>query len=193
MRNSFPTENDFDEIRAGLQDFAERWGRSWPLPARGRPLGLRCTRRRLRMTSSRRQRPSLAIDRRPDSASTSTEPLSRTSSSIPRPFVENSPTGISTVTSKDSRIPRRQQEHPREPSHFGEVERGWDFVSPARRRRLESLFRALNRIGLGRPALDRVGGLGHGPRLGSPGRAAFVRRTEIRAPSAIAFDAAMQR
>ena len=55
--------------------------------------------------------------------------------------------------------------------------RGWDFVSPGHGDvDFEALFRALNRIGYDGPAVDRVGGLGHGPRVGRG------RRASLRAP-----------
>ena len=60
---------------------------------------------------------------------------------------------------------------------FGQPGRGWDFVSPGHGDvDFESMIRALNRIGYDGPALDRVGGLGDGPRLGRAGRA------RVRAP-----------
>ena len=76
---------------------------------------------------------------------------------------------------------------------FGDAERGWDFVSPGHGDvDFEALIRALNRIGYDGPALGRVGGLRHGPRVGRGRRAsAFVRRIDF-SPSAVAFDAAFQ-
>ena len=56
----------------------------------------------------------------------------------------------------------------------------------------EEIFRALNRIGYHGPALDRVGGLGHGPRVGRPGRARLRAPHRLRAVG-VAFDAAMQK
>ena len=45
----------------------------------------------------------------------------------------------------------------------------------------EALFRALNRIGYDGPAVGRVGGLGHGPRLGRAGRARVRAPDRLRA------------
>ena len=56
--------------------------------------------------------------------------------------------------------------------NFGDERRGWDFVSPGHGDvDFEDFFRALNSHRLRRAALDRVGGLGDGPRVGRAGRA----------------------
>ena len=61
--------------------------------------------------------------------------------------------------------------------NFGEPQRGWDFVSPGpRRRRLRGVLPGAEPDRLRGAALDRVGGLGHGPRVGGAGRA------RVRAP-----------
>src|SRR5947207_15284909 len=56
----------------------------------------------------------------------------------------------------------------------------------------ESLFRALNRIGYAGPLSIEWEDSGMDRDWGAPDALAFVRRTDF-APSAIAFDAAMQR
>jgi sugar phosphate isomerase/epimerase len=77
--------------------------------------------------------------------------------------------------------------------NFGEEGRGWDFVSPGHGDvDFEDLFRALNRIGYQGPLSIEWEDSGMDRDWGAPDALAFVRRTDF-APSAIAFDAAMQR
>jgi len=74
--------------------------------------------------------------------------------------------------------------------NFGEVGRGWDFVSPGHGDvDFEELFRALNRIGYGGPLSIEWEDSGMDREWGAPDALAFVRRTDF-APSAVAFDAA---
>jgi sugar phosphate isomerase/epimerase len=77
--------------------------------------------------------------------------------------------------------------------NFGDEARGWDFVSPGHGDvDFEELFRALNRIGYTGPLSIEWEDSGMDRDWGAPDALAFVRRTDF-APSAIAFDAAMQR
>jgi sugar phosphate isomerase/epimerase len=77
--------------------------------------------------------------------------------------------------------------------NFGEAERGWDFVSPGHGDvDFEELFRALNRIGYTGPLSIEWEDSGMDREWGAKDALAFVRRTDF-APSALAFDAAMQR
>ena len=77
--------------------------------------------------------------------------------------------------------------------NFGEEERGWDFVSPGHGDvDFEELFRVLNRIGYGGPLSIEWEDSGMDRAYGAQDALAFVRRTDF-APSAVAFDAAMQR
>jgi sugar phosphate isomerase/epimerase len=77
--------------------------------------------------------------------------------------------------------------------NFGEEPRGWDFVSPGHGDvDFEALFRALNRIGYGGPLSIEWEDSGMDREYGARDALAFVRRTDF-APSAVAFDAAMQR
>jgi sugar phosphate isomerase/epimerase len=77
--------------------------------------------------------------------------------------------------------------------NFGELERGWDFVSPGHGDvDFEALFRALNRIGYDGPLSIEWEDSGMDREWGAKDALAFVRRTDF-APSAVAFDAAMQR
>jgi len=77
--------------------------------------------------------------------------------------------------------------------NFGEEARGWDFVSPGHGDvDFEELFRALNRIGYAGPLSIEWEDSGMDREYGARDALAFVRRTDF-APSAVAFDAAMQR
>ena len=76
---------------------------------------------------------------------------------------------------------------------FGEPERGWTFVSPGHGDvDFEDLFRQLNRIGYDGPLSIEWEDSGMDREYGAQDALAFVRRTDF-APSAVAFDAAMQR
>lgn len=75
---------------------------------------------------------------------------------------------------------------------FGEEARGWDFVSPGHGDvDFEEFFRALNQIGYQGPLSIEWEDSGMDREWGAPDALAFVRRTDF-APSAVAFDAAMQ-
>jgi sugar phosphate isomerase/epimerase len=77
--------------------------------------------------------------------------------------------------------------------NFGEVGRGWDFVSPGHGDvDFESLFRALNRIGYDGPLSIEWEDAGMDREWGAQDALAFVRRTDFE-PSALAFDAAFQK
>jgi sugar phosphate isomerase/epimerase len=77
--------------------------------------------------------------------------------------------------------------------NFGQPQRGWDFVSPGHGDvDFEAFFRALNRIGYGGPLSIEWEDSGMDREWGAEDALAFVRRTDF-APSAVAFDAAMQR
>ncbi len=75
---------------------------------------------------------------------------------------------------------------------FGDERRGWDFVSPGRGDvDFEQLFRALNRIGYDGPLSIEWEDTGMDREYGARDALAFVQRADF-APSAVAFDAAMQ-
>src|SRR3954451_3765647 len=77
--------------------------------------------------------------------------------------------------------------------NFGEEGRGWDFVSPGHGDvDFEELIRALNRIGYAGPLSIEWEDSGMDRDWGAADALAFVRRIDF-APSAVAFDAAMQR
>ena len=73
---------------------------------------------------------------------------------------------------------------------FGNMRRGWDFVSPGRGEvPFERVFRALNAIGYQGPLSIEWEDSGMDREQGAPEALAFVRRTDLSA-SQIAFDAA---
>jgi len=75
---------------------------------------------------------------------------------------------------------------------FGDPERGWDFVSPGHGDvDFDELFRALNAIGYAGPLSVEWEDSGMDREWGAAEALAFVRRADF-APSAVAFDAAMQ-
>jgi sugar phosphate isomerase/epimerase len=77
--------------------------------------------------------------------------------------------------------------------NFGEEARGWDFVSPGHGDvDFEALFRALNRIGYDGPLSIEWEDSGMEREYGAKDALAFVRRADF-SPSALAFDAAMQK
>jgi sugar phosphate isomerase/epimerase len=77
--------------------------------------------------------------------------------------------------------------------NFGELDRGWDFVSPGHGDvDFEDLFRALNRIGYQGPLSIEWEDSGMDRDWGAPDALAFVRRTDF-SPSTVAFDAAFER
>ena len=181
---SFPP-NDFDEIERGYEEFAERLEpdprrvrrRGRALRARGAPDRDRL---RLRDDAARRSTRSATARR---SGSTSTRATSRTSSSTRRSSRSSSPTGSTTCTSR-TRSKRLDGRRSILGSHlnFGDEARGWDFVSPGpRRRRLRGALPRAEPDRLPRAALDRVGGLRHGSRLGRAGRARVRAPDRLRA------------
>jgi len=76
---------------------------------------------------------------------------------------------------------------------FGDRDRGWDFVSPGHGDvDFDELFRALNEIGYAGPLSVEWEDSGMDREFGAAEAAGFVRSADF-APSAVAFDAAMQR
>ena len=191
---SFPP-NDFDAIERGYEDFAARWGPIMDVfEQEGVRFGLEVhpteiaydfvtTRKALDAIGRRREfginfDPSHFAHQFLDSSA----------------FVEEFADRIYHVHVKDSRK-RLDGRRSILGSHlnFGDAERGWDFVSPGHGDvDFEALFRALNRIGYAGPLSIEWEDSGMDRDWGAPDALAFVRRTDF-APSAIAFDAAMQR
>ena len=133
----------------------------------------RCTRPRSPSTSSRRGGPSTPSSNREGSASTSTRATSLCQIVDSAAFVAEFADRIYHVHVKD--VERRLDGRTSDPRLAPELRRpaprlGLPLAGP-RRRRLRATLRALNRIGYDGPALGRVGGPRHGPRVRRPGRA----------------------
>ena len=194
MLYSFPP-NDFAEIERGYEDFAERWSPIIDVfDAEGVKFGLEVhpteiaydfvtTRKTLDAIGNREGfginlDPSHFAHQHLDTAQFALEFADR----------------IYHVHVKDSRK-RLDGRRSILGSHlnFGEEARGWDFVSPGHGDvDFEELFRALNRIGYTGPLSIEWEDSGMDREYGAQDALAFVRRTDF-APSAVAFDAAMQR
>jgi sugar phosphate isomerase/epimerase len=194
MLYSFPP-NDFDEIDRGYQDFAERWGPIMDIfEAEGVRFGLEVHPTEIAYDFVTTRKTLAAIDRRSEFGINFDPSHFAHQSLDSAAFVEEFADRIYHVHVKDSRktLDGRKSilgSH----LNFGEAERGWDFVSPGHGDvDFESLFRALNRIGYAGPLSIEWEDSGMDRDWGAPDALAFVRRTDF-APSAIAFDAAMQR
>jgi sugar phosphate isomerase/epimerase len=194
MLYSFPP-NDFSEVERGYEDFAERWGPIMDVfEEEGVRFGLEVHPTEIAYDFVSTRKTLEAIDRRPelginfDPSHFAHQFLDSAS------FVQEFADRIYHVHVKDSckTLDGRKSilgGH----LNFGEAERGWDFVSPGHGDvDFESLFRALNRIGYAGPLSIEWEDSGMDRDWGAPDALAFVRRTDF-APSAIAFDAAMQR
>jgi sugar phosphate isomerase/epimerase len=191
---SFPP-NDFDGIERGYQDFAERWG---PIVDVFEEEGVR-----------------FALEVHPTEIAYDFVTTAKALDAIgdrggfginldpshfvhqfldPAAFAEEFSERIYHVHVKDS---RRRLDGRRSilASHlnFGEDDRGWDFVSPGHGDvDFESFVRALNRIGYTGPLSIEWEDSGMDREWGARDALAFVRRADFE-PSALAFDAAMQR
>ncbi len=194
MLYSFPP-NDFAALEHGYEDFAQRWNPIIDVYEReGVKYGLEVhpteiaydfvtTRKTLDAIGNR---PGFGINFDPshlvhqflDSAA----------------FLEEFANRIYHVHVKDSKL-RLNGRRSILGSHlnFGEVQRGWDFVSPGHGDvDFESIFRVLNRIGYQGPLSIEWEDSGMDREWGAQDAVKFVRRTDF-APSSVAFDAAFNR
>ena len=174
MLYSFPP-NDFAEIERGYEDFAERWGPIIDVfDAEGVRFGLEVhpteiaydfvtTRKTLDAIGNRE---GFGINFDPSHFAHQLLDTGRSSRS-------SSPTGSTTCTSR-TRSKRLDGRRSILGSHlnFGEerARLGLRLARP-RRRRLRGALPRAEPDRLRRAAVDRVGGLGHGPRVGRAGRA----------------------
>ena len=77
--------------------------------------------------------------------------------------------------------------------NFGDMQRGWDFVSPGRGdAKWDPIFRALNRIGYTGPLSVEWEDSGMDREFGATEACAMIKRTDF-TPSNVAFDAAFQK
>ena len=194
MLYSFPP-NDFDEVERGYVDFAERWGPIMDVfEHEGIRFGLEVHPTEIAYDFVTTRKTLDAIGRRPEFGINFDPSHFAHQFLDSAAFVEEFGDRIYHVHVKDSRKTLDGRKsilggH----LNFGAPERGWDFVSPGHGDvDFESLFRALNRIGYTGPLSIEWEDSGIDRDWGAPDALAFVRRTDF-APSAIAFDAAMQR
>ena len=191
---SFPP-NDFDAIERGYDEFAERWGPIIDVfDAEGVRFALEVHPTEIAYDFVTTRKTLAAMDRR-EAFGINFDP----SHLVPQlldsvRFVEEFADRIYHVHVKDSKKTLDGRKsilggH----LNFGELERGWDFVSPGHGDvDLEALIRALNRIGYAGPLSIEWEDSGMDRDFGAADALAFVRRTDFPA-SGIAFDAAMQR
>jgi sugar phosphate isomerase/epimerase len=191
---SFPP-NDWDAIDRAYDEFAERWGPIIDVyDAEGVRFGLEVHPTEIAYDFVTTRKTLDAIGRRPgfginfDPSHLAHQFLDSAA------FIEEFADRIYHVHVKDS---RRRLDGRRSilGSHlnFGERERGWDFVSPGHGDvDFEELFRALNRIGYRGPLSIEWEDSGMDREWGVVNAIDFVRQADF-VPSAIAFDAAMQR
>jgi sugar phosphate isomerase/epimerase len=191
---SFPP-NDFDEIDRGYQEFAERWGPIMDVfDAEGVRFGLEVHPTEIAYDFVTTRKTLDAIDRR-EAFGINLDPSHFAHQFLdPARFALEFADRIYHVHVKDS---KRRLDGRRSilGSHlaFGDEARGWDFVSPGRGDvDFEAFVRALNRISYAGPLSIEWEDSGMDREWGAQDALAFVRRTDF-APSAIAFDAAMQR
>jgi sugar phosphate isomerase/epimerase len=194
MIYSFPP-NDFDAVARGYDEFAERWGPIIDVfDAEGVRFGLEVHPGEIAYDFVTTRKTLDAIGNRPgfgvnfDPSHLAHQFLDSAA------FVQEFADRIYHVHVKDSKrtLDGRTSilgSH----LNFGEPQRGWDFVSPGHGDvDFEALFRALNRIGYQGPLSIEWEDSGMDREWGAQDALAFVRRTDF-APSAVAFDAAMQR
>jgi len=191
---SFPP-NDFEQVEAGYRDFAERWGPILDVfDAEGVRYGLEVHPTEIAYDFVTTRKALEAIDRR-DSFGINFDPSHFAHQFLDSAaFVQEFADRIYHVHVKDSKRTLDGRSsilggH----LNFGEVGRGWDFVSPGHGDvDFESLFRALNRIGYEGPLSIEWEDAGMDREWGAQDALSFVRRSDF-TPSTVAFDAAYER
>jgi sugar phosphate isomerase/epimerase len=193
MLYSFPP-NDWAAVEHGYEDFAERWGPIIDVfDAEGVRFALEVHPTEIAYDFVTTRKALAAIDRR-EGFGINLDPSHFIPQFLdPAAFAAEFADRIYNVHVKDSQVSldgRRSILG----SHidFGEVERGWTFVSPGHGDvDFEALFRMLNRIGYDGPLSVEWEDSGMDREWGAADAAAFLRRTDF-APSSVAFDAAFQ-
>jgi sugar phosphate isomerase/epimerase len=191
---SFPP-NDFEEIERGYRDFGERWGPILDVfQEEGVRFGLEVHPTEIAYDFVTTRKALQAVDRHP-AFGINLDPSHFVHQFLdPAAFAREFAGRIFHVHVKDS---RRRLDGRRSilASHlnFGEEERGWDFVSPGHGDvDFEEFVRALNQIGYAGPLSIEWEDSGMDREWGVQDAVAFCRRIDFE-PSALAFDAAMQR
>ncbi len=191
---SFPP-NDFADVERGYEDFAGRWSSIVDVfDAEGVRFGLEVHPTEIAYDFVTTRKTLAAIERRPgfginfDPSHFAHQHLDSAA------FVLEFADRIYHVHVKDSKKTLDGRKsilggH----LNFGELERGWDFVSPGHGDvDFEALIRALNRTGYAGPLSIEWEDSGMDREWGAQDALAFVQRTDF-TPSELAFDAAMQR
>jgi len=194
MLYSFPP-NDFAEIERGYQDFADRWGPIVDVfDAEGVRFGLEVHPTEIAYDFVTTRKTLDAIGRR-EGFGINVDPSHFAHQHLDSAgFVLEFADRIYHVHVKDSKKTLDGRKsilggH----LNFGELERGWDFVSPGHGDvDFEALVRALNRIGYSGPLSIEWEDSGMDREWGAQDALAFVRKVDFK-PSEVAFDAAMQR
>jgi len=191
---SFPP-NDFAQIDAGYRDFADRWNPIMDVfDEEGVRFGLEVHPTEIAYDFVTTRKALEAIDHR-EAFGINFDPSHFAHQFLDSAaFVQEFADRIYHVHVKDSRR-RLDGRSSILGGHlnFGEVGRGWDFVSPGHGDvDFEDVFRALNRIGYEGPLSVEWEDAGMDRDWGAPDALQFVRRTDF-APSAVAFDAAYAR
>jgi sugar phosphate isomerase/epimerase len=191
---SFPP-NDFDELERGYEDFADRWGPIIDVfDAEGVRFGLEVHPTEIAYDFVTTRKALEAIGHRPG-LGINLDPSHFAHQHLdPAAYALEFADRIYHVHVKDSQK-RLDGRRSILASHlnFGDGQRGWDFVSPGHGDvDFEELFRALNRIGYGGPLSIEWEDSGMDREWGARDALAYVRRVDFE-PSAVAFDAAMQR
>ncbi len=193
MLYSFPP-NDFAEVEQGYADFAQRWNPIIDVfDQEGVKFGLEVHPTEIAYDFVTTRKALDAIDNRPGFG------INFDPSHFAHQFLDSDAfildfaDRIYHVHVKDSkRLLNGRRSILGSHINFGDVQRGWDFVSPGHGDvDFESVFRALNRIGYTGPLSIEWEDSGMDRDWGAPDALAFVRRTDF-APSTVAFDAAFQ-
>ena len=191
---SFPP-NDFERIEAGYRDFGDRWGPILDVfEAEGVRYGLEVHPTEIAYDFVTTRKALAAIDRR-EAFGINFDPSHFAHQFLDSAaFVEEFADRIYHVHVKDSKKTLDGRSsilggH----LNFGEAGRGWDFVSPGHGDvDLESVIRALNRIGYDGPLSIEWEDAGMDREWGAQDALGFVRRSDF-TPSTLAFDAAYER
>ena len=194
MLYSFPP-NDFEEIEHGYEDFAERWNPIIDVFDReGVRFGLEVHPTEIAYDFATTRRALEAIGHR-EGFGINFDPSHFAHQFLDSAaYVDEFADRIYHVHVKDSRktLDGRKSilgSH----LNFGELERGWDFVSPGHGDvDFESLLRALNRIGYEGPLSIEWEDAGMDREWGAQDAVAFVRRSDF-PHSEFVFDEAMRR
>jgi sugar phosphate isomerase/epimerase len=191
---SFPP-NDFAELERGYEDFARRWNPIIDVfDQEGVRFGLEVHPTEIAYDFVTTRKALDAIGNRPGFGINFDPSHFIPQFLDPATFIEEFAERIYHVHIKDS---KRNLNGRRSilASHlnFGDGQRGWDFVSPGHGDvDLESMIRALNRIGYQGPLSVEWEDSGMDRDWGAPDSLAFVRRSDF-APSSVAFDAAFSK